>query len=129
VEWGTVSVTELAWLLVCVPGIWDGWRMYRPIRDDIAAIERGDVRASPGALALFRNDAATEIDWMVLFGLLSLVGGIAMLRENPPTTSWQGWATVAMLFAAVGWARWRARQRGIRREDHKVRQQPKGQPS
>lgn len=122
-EWGTVSITELAWLMICLPGVWDGWRLYRPIRRDIAAIEDGTVPASAGALALFRNDAATEIDWMVLFGLLTLVGVIAMLRENAPSTTWQGWLTVAVLFAAVVWARWRSRQRGQRRDAFKTRQE------
>ena len=126
---GTVAFSEFAWVLLCASGIWHGWRLLRPIRHDLALIDAGRVRASAGARALFANDAAVEIDDIILFALLSLAGVVALVRDNPESTrNVEGWVTVALLFAAVIWKRYRAIQRGKRRDSVKVQHRQMSAP-
>ena len=125
----TVALSEIVWTLLCLSGVVHGWQLLRPIRRDLALLDSGRVRASAGARALFANDAAVEIDDIILFALLALAGVVALLRDNPEAGhSVEGWVTVALLFAAVIWKRYRSIQRGKRRDSVQVRHRQMAAP-
>ena len=113
-EWATIAATEVAWTILCLWGVWRHARMWRAIDRDVDLLESGVIPVSPGALALFRNDRATELDWVVMKTLLAGGGIVQMFADNRPRSD-AGWVTVALLFAAILWIRSRSEARGRRR--------------
>lgn len=113
-QYHTIALSEVAWTLLCLWGVARHVVLWRRIDHDVDLLESGALPVSPGALALFRNDRATEVDWIVMKGFLALAGVAQMLADNRPRPT-ASWVTVALLFAAVLWIRYRSELRGRRR--------------
>lgn len=112
--WHTIAASELAWTALCLWGVWRHLCLWRDIDHDIDLLEAGVIPASDGVMALFRNDRATEFDWVVMKAFLAFAGVSQMFAVNRdrPLASW---LTVAALFGAVLWIRSRAEMRGRNR--------------
>lgn len=113
--WGTVSWTEVAWVAICLWGAWHHGRVWAAIQHDIIRLVDGEQVVTPGALALFRNDAESELDWTLLKAALALIGMVGMARPNP-SIDLQSWIVIVVLFGIVVWTRLRSEVRCRRRQ-------------
>ena len=110
-QYHTIALSEVAWTLLCLWGVARHVVLWRRIDHDVDLLESGALPVSPGALALFRNDRATEVDWIVMKSVLAGAGIVQMLAVNRDRPG-SAWLTVGLLFAAVLWIRYRAELRG-----------------
>ncbi len=113
--WGTVALPEVIWVAICLWGAWHHGRVWAAIQHDIIRLVDGEQAVTPGALALFRNDAESELDWTLLKSALVLIGMVRMTQPNPPLDL-QAWISVVVLLGIVVWTRLRSEVRGRRRQ-------------
>lgn len=118
-EWHTVALYELCWTLLCLWSVVRHTVVWRRIDHDVDLLESGVIPVSAGVLMWFRNDRAIELDWVAMKAMLAGAGVVQMLAENRDRPL-SGWLTVALLFGAVLWIRWRSELRGRRRHAVKV---------
>ncbi|HQW88602.1 MAG TPA: hypothetical protein PK478_02065 [Nitrospira sp.] len=110
----TISPFEVLWALIVTWGAWHHAHAWRDIHDDVMRLEAGELAVTPGAMALYRNDADSEADWALVWLAMALVGLIAMTQPRVPTDI-QGVSTTVLLFGVAVWARFRSEVRGRRR--------------
>jgi hypothetical protein len=115
-EYGTISITEVAWAILTAWGAFRHNRKRRQINARLEIAEAlADPPATPAALALYRNDRDTEADWTMFKGILFLAAPLNMIRENPPLSPGSA-ITVGCLFTAIILVRFRSERRARRRE-------------
>lgn len=110
----TISALEVLWVVICLSGVWHHGRQWRRIQSQITALEAGRLTVSPGAMALWRNDAGVDADMCGIFATLTLIGLVDMTLPAYPATA-QGLAVTAALFGMVLFSRARSEVRARNR--------------
>jgi hypothetical protein len=118
VDWIFTNAIPLAWALVLLWGARYHFGVWRKVKHDVDVLEAradiGNPKLRTGVMALFRNDAATELDGWVVKLALSIPGILAVSPIDSPS-----WVTIAFLLGGVVWQRYRSVIRSRRREEVK----------